>query len=71
MNPHLVQFPADLLASSAAATLPAAKSELTFAAFTIPTMPNGRQQKIVTKMDSAIHVFGQTPVAFSSIISIF
>ncbi len=62
-HPISVHFFAFLLASSAASMFPAAKSELTFAAYTIPTTPKGRQQNMVASIDSASHVLGHTFVS--------
>lgn len=44
-NPIFVHLAALLLASTASSYLPAAYNELTFAAKTIPAIPNGKQQK--------------------------
>ena len=45
-------------ALSAISLLPAYQFDSTFAAYTIPTMPKGKQQKIVARIDSINHVFG-------------
>ena len=57
-KPIFVQRFAFLLAICASKILPAAIEELTFEAWMIPTMPKGKQQKIVTNMDSVSHVLG-------------
>ena len=57
-NAHLVHFPACTEALSAPSKSPELNLELTFAALTIPAMPNGKQQKSVTKIDSTSHVLG-------------
>ena len=40
-------------------------SEFTFIAFTMPAIPNGKQQKIVARIDSTNHVLALTGVWFS------
>ena len=58
-KPILVHFFALLLACTASSYLPSVKRVLTFDAFIMPAIPKGRQQNRVTRIDSAIHVFGQ------------
>lgn len=57
-NAHLVHFPACSEALFAPCISPALNFELTLAALTIPAIPNGKQQKRVTKIDSTSQVLG-------------
>ena len=57
--PNFKYFFAFKLAVFASSYLPAAKLELTLAAFIRPMTPNGRQQNSVTKIDSTKYVLGQ------------
>lgn len=57
-NPILVHLPASLEALSAPAISPVLKRDSTLAALTMPTMPKGKQQNNVTRIDSTSHVFG-------------
>lgn len=57
-KPSLVQKPALCDAASAPTISPLRQMASTFDAFTIPTTPNGRQQNIITSIDSTSHVLG-------------
>jgi hypothetical protein len=59
IKPILVHLSASLLNRWASSNLSAVKAAFTLAAYTIPTMPKGKQQKMVIRMASSIHVFGQ------------
>ena len=48
---------------SASSYFPCANKELTLPAFTIPAIPKGKQQKIVTNIDSVNQVLGQVFVS--------
>lgn len=57
-NPHSVHFLACLEQSKACSYAPLEYSESIFVALIIPIMPNGKQQRQVTKIDSASQVLG-------------
>lgn len=69
-RPTFTHFFASFDFFSASSILPTAKAELTEHALTIPTTPNGIQQKMVTKIECRSHVFGQISLFFSSILII-
>src|SRR3546814_2846297 len=58
-KPILVHFPACWELSKASLYCPASYLPFTLAAYTIPTIPNGRQQKSVTRIDSTGQFFGR------------
>ena len=57
-NPILVHLPASLERRAASSKFPAATAAFTLLALMIPTTPNGRQQKMVTRIDSTSQFFG-------------